>query len=1396
MKRKIAIFNIFVLSFFLVFLVKIEISSNTQRSKFVNKTIEIKEKLLNKVADGRTLQGKIYIENANKNLDDVEVVLYKEENGKLKKSSITYTDKKGNFKFTNLLASTYSIGIEENEEYRTLNSNSFNLDSSINDLNLQVVERGEFKAEIKKYIKEIKLINNGEETNYYYTKENNTVLPLKNIKNLNGEVVYEFEVKNIREVSGYVKVIKDKLPEGLSFDGKKNIDWKEKNGYLYTSKLSEEEFSANQMKTITLTLDIENTNEARTYLNKVSITGEVYHRVTYMNQGQKYKELDIVDGDLVTKESDIEMNGYKFTGWYKDKNCTKKFNFNEPITEDKTIYAGWKKEIKVTYIVNGNTYKEETYYEKDKAVKPTDPEIEGYQFISWYIADDYTEEYDFDTLLTDNITLYGKLEQTIVNYTVKYMVGDSEYSRETLQAGTLIENKTGPAKSDVEKETRVGTYTFDGWYDDEEFETPHDFTNGISKDTILYGKYNENLVCKNRDNVVIPTKEEIINSLNISKINITNTTENNGKTYANNFIAEYDLATDTYSITGYDGNYPSDLLLPDKINGKDVISIADIGNGQTFNSVKISSSIKTIVGSFNGATITSNLDFNEAINLTTINQSFQGLNVDRFDLGNSINLTSISNMQSITCDTFDFGNVLSLESIGSNALNGLSTSNLDFGNAVNLSSIGYGNFNNIELNVLNLSKLFSLENISMLSFLHNDSGAKTYIKKIILNPYLKNIGRNAFYGTGVQEIDFECAKSTLEVIDAMAFGDNQLQEVILKDFPFLETVDLTAFGMYSFGAENSKLEKFVLKNLSSLVNVYQNGPTFKMNPNSENSEIIIDNIGSEYLPKDQNNSYSLYLFNETNARKISIINNANLKELKSNTVASEYYADIKIENNPSLEFINAYAFKGVEKNISFKNLPNLKEFKNNAVESYYGDVELVDLPSLEKIGSRAFSSSLYGDLISYTDTKVTIKNLPSLVTIADEAFMGRPITNFTLENLPSLTTIGSNVFHFSVDTTIYLTGDNVPSLKSIGSRAFSSGFNTSSIPDVYISLVFKDLEDFNQINLLNNLTTVYIDTLVIDNLPQLTTVGSSGGAPIRHLTIKNCENLTSNNFTFSGRGIESLELDNLPQFTKIQSYDLTSNIFKNLDLTKLQNLQEIQSGAFSNNTNLTTLKLPESLTTIGDNAFSGDENITCIEIQGDNTRFNDRWESIGLSASLSPSTCVFMDEERNNLLSNIFNLGNEENEVYNILLYKMDDESLIDNSKKYTLQRLVGEDFEELGLKEDLENVGNYIIDSISDDEAKAFNNKIYISNIKSGTYRLVEKGTNKTLTFIIENNGDITGYAKVSNSINNINVISSSEAEFTTIIQTGIKRLNYLLILLTIILSLFIIVKKKKKLN
>ncbi|MBR4943808.1 MAG: InlB B-repeat-containing protein [Peptococcaceae bacterium] len=60
---------------------------------------------------------------------------------------------------------------------------------------------------------------------------------------------------------------------------------------------------------------------------------------------------------------------------------------------------------------------EEVYIEEQevlaggKAVKPADPVRDGYAFGGWYLDSEYTEVYDFDTPVTENLWLYGKWDK-------------------------------------------------------------------------------------------------------------------------------------------------------------------------------------------------------------------------------------------------------------------------------------------------------------------------------------------------------------------------------------------------------------------------------------------------------------------------------------------------------------------------------------------------------------------------------------------------------------------------------------------------------------------------------------------------------------------------------------------------------------------------------------------------------------------------------------------------------------------------------------------------------------------------------------------------------------------------------------------------------------------------
>jgi uncharacterized repeat protein (TIGR02543 family) len=58
----------------------------------------------------------------------------------------------------------------------------------------------------------------------------------------------------------------------------------------------------------------------------------------------------VVKDPTTFPSASIYRADYVFTGWYTNEECTEKWNFNSYIGEaDVTLYAGWKKAIKIAY---------------------------------------------------------------------------------------------------------------------------------------------------------------------------------------------------------------------------------------------------------------------------------------------------------------------------------------------------------------------------------------------------------------------------------------------------------------------------------------------------------------------------------------------------------------------------------------------------------------------------------------------------------------------------------------------------------------------------------------------------------------------------------------------------------------------------------------------------------------------------------------------------------------------------------------------------------------------------------------------------------------------------------------------------------------------------------------
>lgn len=143
------------------------------------------------------------------------------------------------------------------------------------------------------------------------------------------------------------------------------------------------------------------------------------------------KTESVKEGEKLPKPTDPIRDGWTFDGWFTDKDCTYPYDFSSEVKEEFTLYAGWLDASKeyVTITLKGNYTGAEDIgtikVEKGtKATKPVDPvrESDGsseFAFKKWSKDAAGTEDFNFDTVINENTTLYA-------NWTSKY-VFEAEY---------------------------------------------------------------------------------------------------------------------------------------------------------------------------------------------------------------------------------------------------------------------------------------------------------------------------------------------------------------------------------------------------------------------------------------------------------------------------------------------------------------------------------------------------------------------------------------------------------------------------------------------------------------------------------------------------------------------------------------------------------------------------------------------------------------------------------------------------------------------------------------------------------------------------------------------------------------------------------------------------------
>lgn len=162
------------------------------------------------------------------------------------------------------------------------------------------------------------------------------------------------------------------------------------------------------------------------------------YEIQFQNNGHGEAVETIVGIQSLPEElPTLEEAGWRFDGWYLDKELTQKATSNYTIKENTILYAKWTKVVSdtkftVTFNSLGGTEIAPKEIENGKTIiKPEDPTLKDKIFCGWYKDESCTSPWDFaEDVVIKNITLYAKWKDE-----EEIIVKDGELSIHFLELG-------------------------------------------------------------------------------------------------------------------------------------------------------------------------------------------------------------------------------------------------------------------------------------------------------------------------------------------------------------------------------------------------------------------------------------------------------------------------------------------------------------------------------------------------------------------------------------------------------------------------------------------------------------------------------------------------------------------------------------------------------------------------------------------------------------------------------------------------------------------------------------------------------------------------------------------------------------------------------------------------
>lgn len=307
--------------------------------------------------------------------------------------------------------------------------------------------------------------------------------PYKNLK-LNTTV----EINNVKEITVYACTA-SKVTATMQF----SIGELKSENYTLSATNKAYTYTLDSQTSGIVEININQTTSRSLYIKEIKMTysDSVMYNVSFFDGTKEYTEYakKVEENGKLIRPTDPEKEGYVFDVWYKESTFDNKWDFeNDIVAADTKLYAKFLPEAEVTkYTVifksdENTVINTVTVKEGNSVGEPKNPVKDGYQFDGWYTDVNCTDKYDFNTVVSADLTLYAKW---LAKYTVSFDTdGGSTVETQTVVTG---DKATIPTSTPTKK-----GYNFVGWYTDNTYTTEFDFENTIITDnTTIYAKFED-----------------------------------------------------------------------------------------------------------------------------------------------------------------------------------------------------------------------------------------------------------------------------------------------------------------------------------------------------------------------------------------------------------------------------------------------------------------------------------------------------------------------------------------------------------------------------------------------------------------------------------------------------------------------------------------------------------------------------------------------------------------------------------------------------------------------------------------------------------------------------------------------------------------------------------------